>query len=150
MTHRYIKVTLTAVVLVLAFAGMLWSTLREGAEYYKNVDEVIPQAQQWAGKQMQLHGYVVPNSIKRRRDPGGNITLDYIFKVQNNPARFSEPGNIVDASYNGIVPDTFKDEAEVVLKGKLTPTGYKTDPNGVMAKCPSKYEAAEKSALAGT
>ena len=110
----------------------------------------MPQAQQWTGKQMQLHGYVVPKSIMRRRDASGNITLDYIFKVQNNPARSSEPGNVVDASYNGIVPDTFKDEAEVVLKGKLTPDGFKTDPNGVMAKCPSKYEAAEKSALAGT
>jgi cytochrome c-type biogenesis protein CcmE len=151
MPHRYIKVTLTALVLVLAFAGMMWSTLRDGTEYYKNVDEVIPQPQQWAGKQMQLHGYVVPNSIKRRRDPAtGNITLDYIFKIQNNPARASEPGNIVDATYTGIVPDTFKDEAEVVLKGKLTPTGFHTDPNGVMAKCPSKYEAQEKSALAGT
>ncbi len=149
MPHRYIKIALTASVLVLAFTGMLWSTLREGTEYYKNVDEVIPQAQQWAGKQMQLHGYVVPTSIKRRRDGSGNITLDYIFRVQNNPARASEPGNVVDASYTGIVPDTFKDEAEVVLRGKLTPDGFKTDPNGVMAKCPSKYEAAEKSA-AGT
>ena len=150
MTHRYIKIAVTASVLVLAFAGMLWSTLREGTEYYKNVDEVIPQAEQWSGKQMQLHGYVVPKSIKRRRDASGNITLDYIFKVQNNPARASEPGNVVEARYTGIVPDTFKDEAEVVLKGKLTPDGFKTDPNGVMAKCPSKYEAAEKSAAAGT
>ena len=44
MTHRYIKIGATALVLVLAFAGMLWSTLREGAEYYKNIDEVIEQA----------------------------------------------------------------------------------------------------------
>jgi len=150
MAHRYIKLTLTAAVLVVAFGGMLWTTLREGTEYYKNVDEVMPQAQLWSGKQLQLHGYVVPNSIKRRRDPAGNITLDYIFKIQNNPARSSDPGNVVDASYNGIVPDTFKDEAEVVLKGKLTPVGFRTDPNGVMAKCPSKYEAAEKSTLAGS
>ena len=46
------------------------------------------------------------------------------------------------------MPDTFKDEAEVVLKGKLTPTGFHTDPNGVVAKCPSKYE--NKAAGAGT
>jgi len=39
------------------------------------------------------------------------------------------------------VPDTFKDEAEVVLRGRLTPEGFHTDPNGVVAKCPSKYEA---------
>ena len=146
MTHRYIKITLTAAVLVLAFAGMLWSTLRAGTEYYKNVDEVIPQAQQWHGKQLQLHGYVVPGSIYRKKD-----SLDWKFRVQNNPARAAgASGSVVDATYTGIVPDTFKDEAEVVLKGRLTPAGFQTDPNGVMAKCPSKYEAQDKSASAGS
>ena len=38
----------------------------------------------------------------------------------------------------------FKGEAEVVLKGRLTADGFHTDPNGVMAKCPSKYESAKK------
>ena len=47
----------------------------------------------------------------------------------------------MQASYTGIVPDTFKDDAEVVLKGVLGPDGFKVHPNGVMAKCPSKYEA---------
>ena len=41
-----------------------------------------------------------------------------------------------------VVPDTFKGEAEVVLKGTLAPDGlFTVSPNGVMAKCPSKYEA---------
>jgi cytochrome c-type biogenesis protein CcmE len=57
-------------------------------------------------------------------------------------------GKVIDASYKGIVPDTFKDrpgeEAEVVLKGQLTSGGFHVEPNGVMAKCPSKYEAAKK------
>jgi len=145
MTHRYIKIGLTAAVLVLAFAGMLWSTLREGTEYYKNIDEVMTNSAQWQDKKLQLHGYVVPGSILKKTD-----TLEYRFKVQNNPARAAEGGTVVDVTYKGIVPDTFKDEAEVVLKGKLSPAGFHTDPNGVMAKCPSKYEAAEKAAPAGT
>jgi cytochrome c-type biogenesis protein CcmE len=132
MTHRYIKIGLTALVLVLAFTGVLWSTLREGTEYYKHVDEVMTSPQDWQGKQLQLHGFVVPGSILRRPD-----SLDYRFKVQNK-------GSIVDASYTGVVPDTFKDDSEVVLKGRLTSQGFHTDPNGVMAKCPSKYEAAKK------
>ena len=86
----------------------------------------------WQGKRLQLHGFVVPGSILVRKD-----SLDYRFKVQNN-------GKIVDASYTGILPDTFKDEAEVVLKGHLSADGFRTEPNGVMAKCPSKYEAAKK------
>ena len=69
-----------------------------------------------------------------RQRPG---TLEYRFKVQNK-------GSVVNASYTGVVPDTFKDDAEVVLKGRLSSDGFHVDPNGVMAKCPSKYEAQKK------
>jgi cytochrome c-type biogenesis protein CcmE len=133
MTHRYIKIAITSVVLVLAFAGLLWFTLREGTEYYKHVDEVMASRQDWEGKRLQLHGFVVAGSILRKPD-----SLEYKFKVQNK-------GHVVDAWYTGIVPDTFKDDAEVVLKGRLSADGFRTEPNGVMAKCPSKYEAAKKS-----
>jgi cytochrome c-type biogenesis protein CcmE len=130
------KVGITAVVLVLAFAGLLWSTLRDGTEYYKHVDEVMTNPVQWEGKQLQLHGHVVANSILVKPD-----TLEYKFKVQNN-------GKIVDARYKGVVPDTFKDrpgeEAEVVLKGRLTGHAFNVDSNGIMAKCPSKYDPAKK------
>jgi cytochrome c-type biogenesis protein CcmE len=137
MTHRYIKMGATGTVLTLAFVGLLWSTLRDGTEYFKYVDEVLPQRQVWEGKPLQLKGYVVPGSILRKRD-----SLEYRFKVQNNPARASQSGGVVEASYTGIVPDTFKDEAEVVLQGQLTASGFQVKPNGVVAKCPSKYEAA--------
>ncbi|HUU34761.1 MAG TPA: cytochrome c maturation protein CcmE, partial [Vicinamibacterales bacterium] len=50
-------------------------------------------------------------------------------------------GQVVQASYTGVVPDTFQADAEVVLKGVLSPEGFAVHPNGVMAKCPSKYEA---------
>jgi cytochrome c-type biogenesis protein CcmE len=145
MTHRYIKIGITVVVLGLAFAGLLWSSLRDGTEYYKNVSEVVADTQSWQGKQLQIHGYVVPGTWTRRPD-----SLDYRFKVQNNPARQPEAGGVIDASYTGILPDTFKDEAEVVLKGRFGPNGFEVMPNGVMAKCPSKYEEASKSASAGS
>ncbi len=142
MTHRYIKLGLTAAVLVLAFTGLMWSTLRDGTEYFKHVDEVMADPHAWQGKPLQLHGYVVPGSIMKRQD-----TLEYKFKVQNNPTRAADQGHVVEASYTGIVPDTFKGEAEVVLRGKLTPTGFHTEPNGVVAKCPSKYEAKSAAGL---
>lgn len=128
MKQKALKVGLTSLVLVLALAGLLWSTLSEGTEYYKHVDEVMANPSQWEGKNLQLHGYVVKDSILRKRD-----SLEYRFKVHSK-------GAVVDAMYTGIVPDTFKDDSEVVLKGVLEPGGFKVAPNGVMAKCPSKYE----------
>jgi cytochrome c-type biogenesis protein CcmE len=137
MTHRYIRIGITSAVLLLAFTGVLWSTLREGTDYFKYVDEVLPERQAWEGKHLLLKGYVVPGSRLRKPD-----TLEWKFKVQNNPTRSSESGGVVDVSYTGIVPDTFKDEAEVVLKGQLAPDGFHVVKDGVVAKCPSKYEAA--------
>lgn len=145
MTHRYIKIAATALVLGLAFSAMLWSTLREGTEYFKNVDEVIGNHQTWQGKKVQLHGYVVPGTWVQRPN-----TLDYKFKVQNNPARAALGGGVIEASYTGLLPDTFKDEAEVVLKGSFDAEGrFQVQKDGVMAKCPSKYEAAAKAGAAG-
>jgi len=132
MNTKALKIGVTTVALVLAFGGLLWSTLRDGTEYYKHVEEVMGQPDAWYGKRLQLHGYVVPASILRRPD-----SLDYRFQVHSK-------GHVVPATYSGIVPDTFKDtpgqEAEVVLKGQLTSEGFHVAPNGVMAKCPSKYE----------
>jgi cytochrome c-type biogenesis protein CcmE len=128
MKHKALKVGLTTVVLVVALGGLLYSTLSEGTEYYMHVEEVMANPGQWHGKNLQLHGFVVKDSILRKRD-----SLEYRFKVQSK-------GAIVDATYTGIVPDTFKDESEVVLKGRLDADGFRVAPNGVMAKCPSKYE----------
>ena len=136
MAHRYIKIAITGLVLASAFGFLMWTTLRDGAEYFKNVDEVMTDRPAWEGKTLQLHGYVIPGSIVFKPK-----TLEYQFKVQNSPIRNGEPGGAVAVSYTGIVPDTFKGEAEVVLKGRLTADGFHTDPNGVVAKCPSKYEA---------
>ena len=128
MKAKSIKIAATAVVLVAAFSGLMYTSLSEGTEYYKMVDEVMVDRDAWVGKRLQLHGYVVENSILQKPD-----TLEYRFQVQNN-------GQVVRASYTGVIPDNFKDGSEVVLKGQLGPDGFAVSPNGVMAKCPSKYE----------
>jgi cytochrome c-type biogenesis protein CcmE len=131
MKPKTVKIAATMAVFVLALSGLLYSSLSEGTAFYKNVDEVLGQ-EAWHGKPLNLHGYVVEKSIMRRPD-----TLDYRFDVQNN-------GKVVSVTYTGVVPDTFKDGAEVLLKGRLTPHGFTVDPNGVVAKCPSKYEEEKK------
>ena len=128
MNQKFMKISLTAFVLAAAFAGLLWFSMQSDTEYYKHVDEVMVSQQQWEGKALQLHGYVVPGTWVRKPN-----TLEYQFKIENK-------GSVVAASYTGILPDTFKDEAEVVLRGRLAPDGFHVVPNGVMAKCPSKYE----------
>jgi cytochrome c-type biogenesis protein CcmE len=125
MSHKAAKIGLTGLVLALAFGGLLYSTLGESAQYYKHVDEVMVQPAAWYGKPLQIHGYA--KNIGRKRD-----TLEYRFEMHNN-------GQVVVASYTGIVPDTFKNDSEVVLQGTLSPDGFHA--TDMTAKCPSKYEA---------
>ena len=125
MRTKALKIALTCVVLAAALGGLMYTTLAEGTEYYIHVDEVMQDPGAWKGKRLQLHGFVA--DLRQRPN-----TLDYKFNVRFN-------GKVMTATYTGIVPDTFKNESEVVLKGKLHGEGFAVEPNGVMAKCPSKY-----------
>jgi len=138
MTPRSIKIALTAAVLLSALGGLFYTTLSQGTEYYIHVDEVMTNPAAWHGKKLQLHGYVVDHSILQRPN-----TLQYRFQVENK-------GSIVQASYEGVVPDTFKGGSEVVLKGYLGPDGFSVERDGVMAKCPSKYEEQKKLSRPGS
>jgi cytochrome c-type biogenesis protein CcmE len=128
MSHKAAKIGVTSFVLLTAFGVLLYTTLGESMQYYKYVDEVVAQPDTWKDKNLQVHGNVVPGSIGRKRD-----SLDYRFELHRN-------GQKLTAYYTGVVPDTFKDDSEVVLTGRLTPEGFMA--TDMTAKCPSKYEAA--------
>jgi len=132
---KWAKILITVVVVGGGLGYLLYATAAPEVEWYKHVDEVVAQSSSWQGRKLQLHGRVVKGSILRR--PSG-ATYEYHFKVEHN-------GRTVAARHTGLVPDTFKDEAEVVLKGRFSHHGYfQVAPDGVMAKCPSKYEAKKK------
>ena len=137
MSHKAAKIGLTSLVLVLAFGGLLYSTLSEGTEYYKHVDEVLANPAEWQGKNLQVHGFA--KDVRQKRG-----TLEYRFNVENN-------GKAIQAYYTGIAPDTFKDDAEVVVRGTLSADGtFHVVKDGVMAKCPSKYQPKPGAGSAGT
>ena len=126
MPSKGLKILLTTGVLITAFVGLMWTTMQDGTQYYKHVDEVMVDPDQWVGKRLQVHGYASNISWKPS-------TLDYRFEVENN-------GYTVHAEYTGIVPDTFQDESEVVVSGHLENGMLIVEQGGIMAKCPSKYE----------
>ena len=129
-----IKIVATVLGIGGAIALLLTASMGKAAEYYKHVDEVMTSVDAWRGKKLQVHGHVVDGSIEQAKG-----TLLYRFKIESRPPRAPA---VITATYTGLVPDTFKSGAEVVAKGSLT-ADNKLDviPDGIMAKCPSKYEA---------
>ena len=129
-----IKIVATVIGIGGAIALLLTASISKGAEYYKHVDEVMTNIDGWRGKRLQVHGHVVDGSIEQAKG-----TLLYRFKIESRPPR---PPAIITATYTGLVPDTFKSGAEVVAKGSLTADNQlDVVPDGIMAKCPSKYDA---------
>jgi cytochrome c-type biogenesis protein CcmE len=136
-----LKVVATVAVIGGAIAVLLTASISKGAEYYKHVDEVMTNTDAWRGKKLQVHGNVVDGSIEQARG-----TLLYRFKIESRPPRAPA---VITATYTGLVPDTFKSGAEVVASGSLTADNQlDIRPDGIMAKCPSKYDADKQQAAA--
>jgi cytochrome c-type biogenesis protein CcmE len=117
---------------VAGLIAVIGSTVRGSAFVYsKYVDEVVQPAERarWVGRTVRVEGLVAPASIEHR--PG---TREFRFRVTRNEA-------VLPVTYAGIVPDTFRDCAGVTVRGVLGQDGvFRADE--IVAKCPSKYEAA--------
>ena len=59
--------------------------------------------------------------------------------------QLEQDGAVVDATYNGVLPDLFfNPHSEIVLGGEYTAEGVLVvERDSVLIKCPSKYEALE-------
>ena len=130
MLNRALKLFLTAGVLCTAFAGLVWTTMQDGTQFYMEVEEVLADPKAWDGKALQVHGYAA-NVLRHPR------SLDWRFEITDS---VENRIHSIQAVYNGIVPDTFDNHAEVVATGRLDGDTFYVDRDGIMAKCPSKYE----------
>ena len=129
-----LKIVASVVVVAGAVGFLLTKSMKQGAEYYKHVDEVTSNLDHLRGMRLQVHGNVVDGSIEQAKG-----TLLYRFKIESRAPRAPA---VITATYDGLVPDTFKSGAEVVAKGTLTADNQlAVVPDGIMAKCPSKYDA---------
>ena len=124
------RVPILATIIVLAAAGVMVAL---GVWQLKRLDQKEALLARYAAAEGLAEPVAFPITGDGEQDWFRTSTLDYKFKVENN-------GAVIDAEYTGLVPDTFQDGSEVVISGQLSAHGFTVDPNGVMAKCPSKYE----------
>jgi cytochrome c-type biogenesis protein CcmE len=99
-----------------------------GMVYYLTVSEFMQQADP-AGSDYKINGTVSTGSIERM--PTG---MDVRFVI-------TDGASSLPVAYHGVIPDTFVDEAAVVVEGRLQDGTFVA--HNLLAKCPSKYEAAD-------
>jgi cytochrome c-type biogenesis protein CcmE len=96
---------------------------------YKMVDEVALRPEMWDGDRVRLHGWVKAGTIV-------HVANDlHVFTLERN-------GAWIRIWYRGLVPDTFKDQSEAIVLGRvLREDGtWWVSATELMTKCGGKYE----------
>ncbi len=109
--------------------------------YYKSLEAFQANAGAQDGARSRVHGYVAADSIRRDVE-----AMAVHFRVQSTPPHAGgESGPLLEVVLASLeTPDLFKDGAEVVVEGHLIAgdRGPVFEADKVLAKCPSKFEAA--------
>jgi len=132
-----LKILFTVIVAIAGVSFLAYSSVGD-IEYYTSVENILQNPDQWLKhKTIQVHG------IAHRVPSRGTIVDQKVtrtFFIQSG-------GKQLKIVHDGVVPDTFKEEAETVVKGTLTREADGSlmlttvgGEQGIMAKCPSKYE----------
>ena len=127
------KNTCTYAVAALLFLGglgyLLYSGFSENSTYFLNVAEAQTMDPSKLHN-IRLFGTVGTKGIERPSDLSG-VSFDLEDK--------DVPSKKMRISYKGIVPDSFKEKAEVIVEGSLAADGSFAA-TSLMTKCPSKYQ----------
>jgi cytochrome c-type biogenesis protein CcmE len=118
-------------VIALAALAIVFVAMQGSSVYYVTIAEFHgKQATLAADKEVRVAGKVVPGSITR-----DDRTKEVSFLAVDK----TDPTQTMKVVYDKIVPDTFKDEAEVVVTGTYNNGVFSA--NDMLAKCPSKYSS---------
>jgi len=119
--------------LVLATVGYLMATgIKETGVYYLTPSELATRIQN-------DHSFYNVGVKMGARVVKGSITRD--VASQTITFRATDGQNTWPVTYRGLAPDTFTDEVDVVVEGRLQPDGV-FHATTLLAKCGSRYEAA--------
>jgi len=136
MALKKIKFMTGFAVITACLLYLIVSGFQETAMYYFTVSELQAREAEFVDKRIKLAGKVVPGSIQKE---GQTLAVKFQILDPLHTADFpiSERRTI---HYKGVVPDTFRDKADVVLEGKTGTDGI-FYAETLLAKCPSKYQS---------
>ncbi len=136
MDRRQFKFLLLGlgVLLSMTFLIVVGMNRPGGMVYYLTVSEFMQQADPATGN-FRVNGTVALGSIERE-----SSGMDVRFRITDGHSSLA-------VAYHGVIPDTFVDRAAVVVEGRLDSGTFIA--HNLLAKCPSKYEAAEQATVPG-
>ncbi len=117
------------IIVFLAIGYLSFMGFQSAATYYYEVGELLEQGSLIYGENVRVNGQVAPGSVEQESQ--GRILRFTMIDIEGEES--------LPVVFQGVAPDTFKEDAEVVAEGQLNSNGV-FQANTILAKCPSKYE----------
>ncbi|RMF57912.1 MAG: cytochrome c maturation protein CcmE [Calditrichaeota bacterium] len=130
MAAKRLKIAFSFAVVAGLLAWLTVSGFDQNMQYYVKIKEIKAMGSQAQTRGLRVKGFLVPGSLVRTPN-----SLQVRFVIEDE-------GEQMEVHYARELPDTFRDGSEVLVEGKYRPEGY-FEAQTLMAKCPSKYEAAD-------
>lgn len=120
------KFLIGGIIVVLAIGYLAYGGFMSSATYYYTVGELNGLGSSIYGDSVRVSGKVAPGSIEQER---AGLTMRFTIV---------EGEESLPVVYQGVVPDAFKVNNDVVVDGRLSSSGvFQAD--SILVKCPSKY-----------
>ena len=127
-TRIIVKALVGFVVIGGGLGYCMYQAMQSSWSYYYSVDEFTSDSETVKNSSFRIAGKVKPESIKRDIE---KMNLSFILTGSKSE---------IPVSYDGTVPDNFEPDREVVVEGRLEPSGvFKAET--LMTRCESKYKA---------
>ncbi|MFH1764760.1 MAG: cytochrome c maturation protein CcmE [Gemmatimonadota bacterium] len=133
MRHGRFYVGLVSVALVVTY--LVWTGVSDSMVYYLTPTELVAKVAEnpdFHTVGVKVSGKVVSGTYSRGQ--GELIHLFTVHDIEHTEVAFP-------VVYEGVLPDTFTDEIEVVLEGRFGEDGV-FQAKTLLTKCGSRYEAA--------
>lgn len=128
------RVWAIGVVAIVAAIVVIFTAMQGSTVYYQTVAEFAQKVDTGTipVEASRVNGKVLAETVSYNANRSA-VTFEAVD--------LKNPNSKLKVSYSGIIPDTFKDDAQVVVTGTFDRNHNTFVANEMLAKCPSKYQS---------
>lgn len=127
MQRRRLKYAIGLAVIVAAFVYLAWTSLGSSFQFALMPGEFLAKQSEYVGKSIKISGVVADGTL--------------VVSGTDHSFAITDGEQSVRVHHKGMVPNTFREGAEVVAGGIFNESTGIFEATEVLAKCASKYQS---------
>lgn len=123
------RLLIVAAVIIATVGFLVFNAMGSSMAYFQTVGELRASGKDITGEPLRVGGDVVSGSVEK------GLGTELRFTITDGV-------DTLPVAYDGVVPDIFSEDVEVVAEGRIGPDGVLAAET-LLTKCPSRFETAD-------